>query len=119
MSSVSLDPSRFVCPLCLQLLSDPVTVPCGHSFCRSCLSPLWSSGGSSSSSSSSSSRGQSSSCPQCRATFNPTPALGTNPLLQELVRDLRAVSLQHGSAAAPEKHRGHVSHENTFRNMIV
>ncbi|XP_063303919.1 LON peptidase N-terminal domain and RING finger protein 1-like [Pelobates fuscus] len=27
----------FNCPSCQQLLRDPVTVPCGHSFCRRCL----------------------------------------------------------------------------------
>lgn len=29
--------SDFECTLCLKLFYEPVTTPCGHSFCRSCL----------------------------------------------------------------------------------
>ena len=33
----ALDPSSFECPLCLKLLWDPTTSPCGHSFCKRCV----------------------------------------------------------------------------------
>ncbi|MCJ8734578.1 hypothetical protein PDJAM_G00237050 [Pangasius djambal] len=32
-----LDPSDFECSLCMRLFYDPVTTPCGHSFCKNCL----------------------------------------------------------------------------------
>uniref|UniRef100_A0A8C9X2N0 RING-type domain-containing protein n=1 Tax=Sander lucioperca TaxID=283035 RepID=A0A8C9X2N0_SANLU len=29
------------CPICLNVFSDPVTTPCGHNFCKTCLSLHW------------------------------------------------------------------------------
>ncbi|KAL1774570.1 E3 ubiquitin-protein ligase TRIM68 isoform X1 [Sigmodon hispidus] len=29
------------CPICVTFLRDPVSINCGHTFCRSCLSGLW------------------------------------------------------------------------------
>lgn len=32
-----LDPNDFECSLCMRLFYEPVTTPCGHTFCKSCL----------------------------------------------------------------------------------
>ncbi|XP_032719619.1 tripartite motif-containing protein 60-like [Lontra canadensis] len=29
------------CPICLDYLKDPVTINCGHNFCRSCINMMW------------------------------------------------------------------------------
>uniref|UniRef100_A0A8C4TI26 Tripartite motif-containing protein 16-like n=1 Tax=Erpetoichthys calabaricus TaxID=27687 RepID=A0A8C4TI26_ERPCA len=67
---------EFTCLLCLETLSDPVTILCGHSFCLKCLSDYWD-------------QSQECSCPQCRHTFIPRPALHRNTLLNELVKKLK------------------------------
>ncbi len=32
-----VEPTDFECPLCFRLLWQPITTPCGHTFCKMCL----------------------------------------------------------------------------------
>lgn len=79
MASKLWTEEQFNCPVCLELPSDPVTIPCGHSYCMACIKDYWSKDDS---------KGMYS-CPQCRQTFYPKPHLSRNTMLAEAVEQLR------------------------------
>ncbi|KAL6485582.1 hypothetical protein MHYP_G00049740 [Metynnis hypsauchen] len=89
MASISVDQDQFSCPICLDLLKDPVAIRCGHSFCMVCINGCWDRDDQ---------RGVYS-CPQCRETFTPRPVLRRNNMLAEVVEKLKKTELQAASPA--------------------
>ncbi|XP_056090427.1 E3 ubiquitin/ISG15 ligase TRIM25-like [Rhinichthys klamathensis goyatoka] len=80
---ISVDQDEFLCPVCLDLLKDPVAIPCGHSFCKIGITSCWDQ----------EDEKTVYSCPQCRQTFSPRPALAKNTMLAEVVEKLKKTKL--------------------------
>ncbi|KAM4036327.1 uncharacterized protein ACNLHF_015243 [Anomaloglossus baeobatrachus] len=59
------------CSICMSVYTDPVTLRCGHSFCRDCINNMQDTDGGSGVYS----------CPECRATFRKWPTLQRNIVL--------------------------------------
>ncbi|XP_052050222.1 E3 ubiquitin/ISG15 ligase TRIM25 [Apodemus sylvaticus] len=61
------------CSICLEPFKEPVTTPCGHNFCRSCLDETWIV------------QGPPYRCPQCRTVYQLCPKLHKNTVLCAVV----------------------------------
>ncbi|ROL48804.1 Tripartite motif-containing protein 47, partial [Anabarilius grahami] len=61
----------FQCSICLDVFTDPVTTPCEHNFCKTCLKKHWD-------------NSQTCNCPYCKKTFKHRPDLKINTTLREI-----------------------------------
>ncbi|XP_053709678.1 tripartite motif-containing protein 16-like [Synchiropus splendidus] len=89
-----MDKTREVlsCSICLELLKDPVTLPCGHNYCKTCVERCWDNG----------EEKNICQCPQCRQTFTPKPLLQKNTVLADLVEELKKTDAADLCYAGPE-----------------
>ncbi|XP_048095613.1 E3 ubiquitin/ISG15 ligase TRIM25-like isoform X1 [Alosa alosa] len=90
MAFIPVSQDEFSCCVCLDLLKDPVTVSCGHSFCLTCITGCWNQ---------EDQKGVYS-CPQCRETFTPRPVLRRNTMLTEVIEKLKKTELQSDAKAS-------------------
>ncbi|XP_036373558.1 tripartite motif-containing protein 16-like protein [Megalops cyprinoides] len=89
-ATVSVGQDQFACSICLDLLKDPVAIPCGHSYCMDCIKGCWVQDD----------HTGVYSCPQCRETFTTRPVLKRNIIVADMVEKLKEMALQ----AAPPAH---------------
>uniref|UniRef100_A0A3P9DQX5 Uncharacterized protein n=1 Tax=Maylandia zebra TaxID=106582 RepID=A0A3P9DQX5_9CICH len=71
-SSIGPEALMFLCSICLDVFTDPVSTPCGHNFCKTCISQHWDTDGRKK-------------CPMCNRVFKRQPELDINTLFSEMV----------------------------------
>ncbi|XP_076026695.1 E3 ubiquitin-protein ligase TRIM39-like isoform X1 [Genypterus blacodes] len=67
---------QFLCSICLDVFTDPVSTSCGHNFCRTCITQHWDSN-------------VQCVCPLCKKMFHTRPELEVNRLLSEVAAEFR------------------------------
>uniref|UniRef100_A0A3P8RKF9 RING-type domain-containing protein n=1 Tax=Astatotilapia calliptera TaxID=8154 RepID=A0A3P8RKF9_ASTCA len=81
---------QFLCSICLDVFTDPVSTPCGHNFCKTCISQHWD-------------MNQSCQCPMCKETFYTRPQLRVNTFISEMVAQFRREAQQKASSSSSEQ----------------
>ncbi|XP_042252207.1 zinc finger protein RFP-like [Thunnus maccoyii] len=81
---------QFLCSICLDVFTDPVTTSCGHNFCKNCITEHWNSN-------------DQYSCPMCKEVFYTRPKLKVNTFISEMVSQFRQETQQKASSSSSEQ----------------
>ncbi|XP_068458673.1 E3 ubiquitin-protein ligase TRIM21-like isoform X1 [Clinocottus analis] len=70
-ASCQLTEDQFLCSICLDVFTHPVSTPCGHTFCKACITQHWN-------------INVPSQCPNCNKMFSTRPELQVNTFISEM-----------------------------------
>uniref|UniRef100_A0A671WK29 E3 ubiquitin-protein ligase TRIM21-like n=1 Tax=Sparus aurata TaxID=8175 RepID=A0A671WK29_SPAAU len=89
-ASCLLTEDQFLCSICLDVFTDPVSTPCGHNFCKTCITQHWD-------------KNDKCQCPNCKKTFNTRPELQVNTFISEMAAQFRQSAQQKASSSSSEQ----------------
>ncbi|XP_032363666.1 E3 ubiquitin-protein ligase TRIM39 isoform X2 [Etheostoma spectabile] len=81
---------QFLCSICLDVFTDPVTTPCGHNFCKNCITDHWNTN-------------DQYLCPLCKERFTTRPDMKVNTFISEMVTQFRQSAQQKASSSSSEQ----------------
>ncbi|XP_059210641.1 E3 ubiquitin-protein ligase TRIM39 [Centropristis striata] len=80
-STGNLSEEQVHCSICLDVFTNPVSIPCGHNFCQGCIlgywktSPLYQ-------------------CPMCKKSFYKRPDISINTVLREIAEQFKEIRVK-------------------------
>ncbi|KAK1889984.1 E3 ubiquitin-protein ligase TRIM47 [Dissostichus eleginoides] len=77
---------QFKCCICLEIYTDPASIPCGHNFCLDCIEDFWDTK-------------DKPDCPLCKETFSTRPQLRINRGYAEIIQFLHRPQKEDEDAA--------------------
>ncbi|XP_076020585.1 E3 ubiquitin-protein ligase TRIM39-like [Genypterus blacodes] len=80
---------QFLCSICLEVFTDPVSTPCGHNFCKSCITQHWDSD-------------VLCVCPLCNEMFCTQPKLRVNTFISQMAAEFRQSTQKEASRRSEE-----------------
>ncbi|XP_075945832.1 E3 ubiquitin-protein ligase TRIM21-like [Anarhichas minor] len=89
-ASCLLTEDQFLCSICLDVFTDPVLIPCGHNFCKACITEHWD-------------IDAPYQCPNCKKGFNTRPELRVNTFISEMAAQFRQSAQQKASSSSSEQ----------------
>ncbi|KAM8751151.1 uncharacterized protein AB9X84_012807 [Acanthopagrus schlegelii] len=89
-ASCLLTEDQFLCSICLDVFTDPVTIPCGHNFCKTCITKNWD-------------INAPYKCPNCKEVFYTRPKLQVNRFISEMAAQFRQSAQQKASSSSSEQ----------------
>ncbi|XP_054476460.1 nuclear factor 7, ovary-like [Anoplopoma fimbria] len=89
-ASCLLTEDQFLCSICLDVFTDPVSTPCGHNFCKNCITEHWD-------------IDVPYQCPNCKEGFNTRPELRVNTFISEMAAQFRQSAQQKSSSSSSEQ----------------
>ncbi|XP_071362334.1 E3 ubiquitin-protein ligase TRIM39-like [Trachinotus anak] len=90
-ASCVLSEDQFLCPICLDVFTKPVTIPCGHNFCKTCITKQWE-------------YNAQCQCPMCKKIFNTRPELQVNTFISEMAAQLKQPAQEKTSSSSELQH---------------
>ncbi|XP_078138216.1 E3 ubiquitin-protein ligase TRIM21-like [Centroberyx gerrardi] len=88
-ASCLLSEEQFLCSICLDVFTDPVSTPCGHNFCKNCITQHWD-------------VNAQCQCPMCKKIFDRRPELQVNTFISEMAAQFRK-SAQMKASSCPDQ----------------
>ncbi|XP_041926559.1 E3 ubiquitin-protein ligase TRIM39 isoform X3 [Alosa sapidissima] len=85
-----LSEEQFQCSICLDVFDNPVSTPCGHSFCMTCIGRYWEGA-------------KLCQCPLCKESFRKKPPLHINRTLREITEQFKRMSGGEGACGGQGK----------------
>ncbi|XP_066536674.1 E3 ubiquitin-protein ligase TRIM21 [Hoplias malabaricus] len=84
-----LSEEQFQCSICLDIFDNPVSTPCGHSFCMACIGHYWQGA-------------KLCHCPLCKENFKKKPELHINRTLREITEQFKQMKGNTGACGGKE-----------------